>query len=114
MSVSFVYPEQAPLSAGAVQDITNETEQLRRHLGLGKSPGMPPSSTPPVCIPLVFIERAPSALRGASCKMPSCLDRIEPGQYRIALNPGMSGMRSSSQNPGKFENYNACLSIVLD
>ncbi len=65
MSASFMQVEQVPLPAEAVQDIIrDETKFLRRHLGLGESPGMPPG-TPPACAPTFSIERAPK--RSASC-----------------------------------------------
>src|SRR6266516_365290 len=105
MSVGSIQAEQVSSSDEAVQGIiSDETKRLRRHLGLGESPRMPPSSTPPDCIPLFFIERAPSSRNGARCKLPSCSERIEPDQYRVALNPGMSGpvsIQSTSQNSGK-------------
>lgn len=96
--------EHTPLSAEAVRIIiTDETKRLRRHLGLAESPGMPPR-TPPACTPLFFVERAPSSRTGAKCQLPCCSDRIRPGQYRVALNPGMNtSMQYSSQNSGKFE-----------
>ena len=100
--------EQVFSSAGVAQNIiSNETKGLRRHLGLGESPGMPPSTHPPARVPLFSIERAPSSPNGAKCKLLSCSDKIEPGQYRVALNPGMSGpgwVQQSKQNSGKSRN----------
>jgi hypothetical protein len=81
-----------------------ETLQLRRHIGLGDSPGMPPPADPPACIVLFFIERAPDSRNGAACKLPTCTERIWPGEYRLALNPGMSGptwVQASNKNSGK-------------
>ena len=97
-------------SAEALEEIIKDvTKRLRRHLGLGESPGMPPGS-PPDCAPIFFIERAPSSRNGASCQLPRCSDRIRPGEYRVALNPGMNiSTRYSSQNSGNFEDENVLL-----
>ena len=71
--------------------IEAETKYLRLHLGLGERPGMPVSSTPPAIQPLFFIELTPPSSRnGAACKLPTCSDRIKPGDYRLVLTPGMS------------------------
>ncbi len=90
MSFTFMQAEQVPLPAEAVQDvIRNETKWLRRHLGLGECPGIPPRS-PPACAPIFFIERRPNSRDGAKCQLPCCPDRIRPDEYQVALNPGMN------------------------
>lgn len=90
-------------------EIEDETRRLRRHLGLGESPEMPPG-TPPDCTPVFFIERAPKSRNGAKCQLPGCLNRIRPKEYRVALNPGMNvSWWYSSQNSGKVQDQDTCL-----
>src|SRR5436190_12574473 len=96
----------ASSSCESEEDVSQETKRLRCHLGLGESPGMPFSSIPPECVPLFFIECAPDTNNGARCKIPSCPDRIESGQYRVARNHGMGGpawVPSSNSNSGTLK-----------
>jgi hypothetical protein len=84
--------------------LRNESQRLRRHIGLGDSPGMPAPGDPPECVVLFFIEGAPHSRNGAACRLPACAERISPGEYRLALNPGMSGptwVQASNKNSGK-------------
>lgn len=72
-----------------------QTTLLRRHLGFGDSPGLEPSfDTPPTSAVLFFIERAPHSPNGAKCRLATCPGQISPGEYRVALTPGMSGLVS--------------------
>ncbi|KAL4914475.1 hypothetical protein BDW62DRAFT_190410 [Aspergillus aurantiobrunneus] len=82
-------------------DLDPERARLRQHLALD-SPRSPQ--------PLFFIERAPETplQHPCSCSLPGCTAAIEPGSFRVALNPGMSGdswFRSSSDyyHPPCFE-----------
>lgn len=79
--------------------LNSETLRLRRHIALGDGPGMPPPGDYPICIVLFFIECAPDSRNGAACKLPTCTERIWPGEYRLVLIPGM---RASSANTGKW------------
>lgn len=62
-----------------------ERDLLRRHMGLPRKAG-DPAPRPPRNIAGFFIERAP---REARCKLPTCWKPIPPGDYRLALAPGM-------------------------
>jgi hypothetical protein len=76
--------------------ISEETKRLRRHIGLGDTPELPGSGTPPDCVPLFLIERAPYSSDRAKCKLSSCIDRIRLGKYRVALTqacPVLNGCR---------------------
>jgi hypothetical protein len=87
MSADAMDIDHVSSSAEDVEDmISNETKILRRHLGLGESPGIPPQSNPPVTQPLFFIEIAPSAPRGANCKLSTCGDKIEAGDTGLQCN----------------------------
>lgn len=74
-------------------EINFERKCLRLHLGLEDSPRAPPSVDPPESPPLFYIERAPISYSGATCRLPGCPNRILPGEYRVALNPGMQSWR---------------------
>lgn len=47
--------------------------------------------------PLFILQSAPASNRGATCRFDYCTDRILPGQYRIALSPGMSDPRGPGE-----------------
>lgn len=97
----------SPSLAEVEDPISKESKRLRRHLGLGDTPDMPPSNPPPDVMPLFLIERAPGSRNGSKCKLSSCSKRIMPGQYRVVLKPAMSApdwLRSSSQTSGKSKN----------
>ncbi|KAI9371605.1 hypothetical protein BJX61DRAFT_548178 [Aspergillus egyptiacus] len=75
--------------------LDHERTRLRRHLGLA-IPGE--QCTTPQTPPLFFIERVPDT-KHLKCKLPGCTEGIEPGDLRLALNPGMgeqTWFRSSS------------------
>jgi hypothetical protein len=48
--------------------------------------------------PLFLLQLAPDSRNGATCRLDHCTDRIAPGQYRIALSPGIWDARG----PGKI------------
>jgi hypothetical protein len=48
--------------------------------------------------PLFLLQTAPDSRNGATCRLHDCTDRIAPGQYRIALSPGIWDARG----PGKI------------
>lgn len=66
--------------------LPTQRELLRRHVGL---PGTPGGPFPPVPenVARFFIEVAAGR---ATCKLPTCRRFIEPGDYRMALNPAMA------------------------
>jgi hypothetical protein len=49
--------------------------------------------------PIFLLQKAPDSANGAKCRLLPCTDRIMPGDYRIALNPG----HNVYGNPGKLE-----------
>ena len=58
--------------------------------------------------PLFLLQAAPDSASGAMCRLPVCTDRIAPGQYRIAVSPGVYDRRS----PGKtLSKLNFCRSV---
>ena len=58
----------------------------------------------------IFIERAPPSTNGAKCNRIRCKERIEPGTYRMAVNPGIAGFqRSNKASAGKqFVDPSSC------
>lgn len=60
--------------------LSQETLRLRRHIGLGDRPEMPPPEDPPAHIVLFFIECALDSRNGAACKLPTCTEKIRPGE----------------------------------
>lgn len=86
---NLIQAEEVSSSAATGQDsINEENRRLRRHLGVGDYPGQATSSTLPDSIPLCFIEIAPRSRDDVKCKLPSCSDRIEPGQLPTSRKPG--------------------------
>ena len=49
--------------------------------------------------PLFLLQTAPDSRNGATCRLHHCTDRITPGQYRIALSPGIWDARG----PGEIQ-----------
>ena len=52
--------------------------------------------------PVIIIQMAPWSPRGASCKSDICGRKIEVGDYRIALSPGMAS-NNYHKSPGKMQ-----------
>lgn len=80
-----------------------ERELLRGHMGLPRKPG-DAAPRPPRDIAGFFIERAPGEAR---CKLPTCWKPIPPGDYRLALAPGMAQgnwNRGQLGSVGQYEN----------
>ena len=48
--------------------------------------------------PLFLLQMAPDSRNGANCRLDHCTDRIAPGQYRIAVSPGIW----DSRGPGEI------------
>lgn len=71
---------------------------LRTHMGIGER-------RPPSIAVLFFVEIAPpSSQRGAACQFVTCDKKIEEGDYRIAVHPGMHNVY---QSPGKTRIQNS-------
>lgn len=87
------YYQENPLPKLTDEDlISNAKSRLRTHMGIGEE-------RPPRIAVLFFIEMAPSSpQRGAACQFVTCDERIEEGDYRIAVHPGMNNVY---KNPGK-------------
>jgi hypothetical protein len=47
--------------------------------------------------PLFLLQTAPDSRNGATCRLGHCDDRIAPGQYRIALSPGIWDARGPGE-----------------
>jgi hypothetical protein len=47
--------------------------------------------------PLFLLQTAPDSRNGANCRLHHCTDRIAPGQYRIALSPGIWDARGPGE-----------------
>ncbi|KAH7129131.1 hypothetical protein EDB81DRAFT_808769 [Dactylonectria macrodidyma] len=91
-------------------------EMLRDHMGLPRrSDGSPPRFTPGVTA-LFFIETAPPSSRGSRCKLPTCTKGpINPGQYRIALNPSMDYGNFMRGREGTADFYHLrCFEMIAD
>jgi hypothetical protein len=59
--------------------------------------------------PLFLLQSAPDSPNGAKCRLRHCSDRIVPGQYRIAVSPGMW----DSRGPGKVSSRLKHLPFLL-
>jgi hypothetical protein len=88
----------SPHSQEPIDPLNTERQRLRNHLGLPTEQGAPVPEQPRIQ-PLFFIERVPDS-RAVSCSLPGCTHgSLQPGELRLALNPGMGGdmwFRSSS------------------
>ncbi|KAI9928440.1 hypothetical protein MW887_002485 [Aspergillus wentii] len=91
--------------------LKSERRNLRQHIGLGPEPGDPPSD-PPAFQPLFFIELAPPSNRGSQCRLPTCTRRIQPGELRFALNPGMRG--ASRYRTSSYLYHLPCFEQIAD
>ncbi|OBT56315.1 hypothetical protein VE04_02849 [Pseudogymnoascus sp. 24MN13] len=94
-------PTAAPTEAKEENEhIIQATKSLRRHMGLPEDPTEKSSSATPSSIkPTFWVEVAPPSTRGAKCRFDGCPANIMPGQYRIAVYPGLHDFRGH-QSPG--------------
>ncbi|EXJ54956.1 uncharacterized protein A1O5_12867 [Cladophialophora psammophila CBS 110553] len=70
------------------EDIQRSAEVLRNHI----KPQLTLDSSGSGRLryyPLFLFQEAPDSRNGATCRLDHCTDRITPGQYRIALSPGI-------------------------
>jgi hypothetical protein len=78
------------------EDIERSAETLRDHI----KPQLTLDSSGLARLyhyPLFLLQTAPDSRNGANCRLHHCNDRIAPGQYRIALSPGIWDARGPGE-----------------
>lgn len=78
------------------EDIERSAETLRDHI----KPQLALDSSGLARLyhyPLFLLQTAPDSRNGANCRLHHCTDRIAPGQYRIALSPGIWDARGPGE-----------------
>ncbi|KAL0943834.1 uncharacterized protein CTRU02_201721 [Colletotrichum truncatum] len=93
-----------------------QSEELREHMGLPRSPGGTPPRYQPSLAAGFFIELAPDSSRGSRCRLPTCNEGpIIPGRYRIALNPAMEWDNFMRGRSGSADFYHIrCFEMIAD
>lgn len=76
------------LEASRQEDIIVSARHLRKHINPGFTVFRDGSSRL-TQYPIFRLQRTPLSNKGARCRLLGCLDRIQAGQYRIALTPGI-------------------------
>ncbi|ROW00741.1 hypothetical protein VMCG_06464 [Cytospora schulzeri] len=88
-----------------------ERGRLREHMGLPRTPG-DPAPQPPRNIAAFFIEKAPGQAR---CRLPTCLEPIPLGDYRLALAPSMNSTNWHRGRLGSVDYYHIrCFEEIAD
>lgn len=89
------------------EQLVYQAVELRKHMGLPGSVGGPELARPTITA-LFFIENAAGR---ASCQLATCEDCIEPGNYRVALTPSLSGSYWTTGRPGSVGTF--CCMVVF-